>query len=291
MDQFNAPLFAQPFCQLDEGLPGGAKQTSALIRKMVGRSEHYSNQKNQAVVKVQGTVRLIITANNDAVLLQLAAEDYSEDDLDAFVNRMLHLRGQPEAAAMLIAHNAKDRATVDGWIQGDKIAKHAIWLALNRPIASGQRFLVEGEPTEMHRALVTRGDKRGAVLEWLAKYMSNPKQVDQAMTAKDETPLVVLGEGRFLVNTKAVSNGWGVYCDEKKLLTITEIGRVLGKLGAREKPRLGPRGGPRHRYHVINPDHVISWATGDVQVGDEDTMRANLHRPLSAKAAALEESS
>ena len=272
LDGFNADLFSNPFCRLDEGMPANVQHTSALIRSMLGSSEHSSNQKFMPAVKVLGNVRLMITANNDTVLQQLAKEDMGEADIEAFVSRILHIHGQPSAADIIKELNAKDRAIVDSWTHEDKLAKHVRWLMENRVITPGQRFLVEGEPTAMHRALITRGNARGSVLEWLVRFMMDPSKIKP-----EQKKLFRFGNGDLFINTQVVMDNFEFYCPNTQRLTLTSIGRILGQISTKYRAN---DSGDRVRFHKISTDVVFDWAAGDAQIGDVAVMRKNLMRVL-----------
>ncbi len=272
---FNA--FDVPFIVLDEGLTM-ARKTSAHIRHLIATGAHTINPKGMPQYVVNGYVRVMFTANNKNVFTQITSnEDLSEDDIDAIARRFIYFRMADEAPQWLTERNPNNRLT-NSWVEDDIIAKHVLWLNENhrKNVTPGKRFIVEGESSEVHRALVTRGEKRGLVLEWLAHFATNPKTVEQFYAVKRSEPLAKIGNGHLLVNTRAVAENWSIYGESSSPLTVTAIGRILGQISSRV--RLGQGDGPGVRYHNINFDHVLDWAGGDAQVGNLEKMRENFNR-------------
>ena len=265
--------FDNPFFVLDEGLTSINKTTSASIRNLIASGEHTINPKGLPQYKVVDYVRVMITANNSNVYAQLSNEELSGYDVDAIAQRFIHFMIRPEAADWLTERN-EGRKLTDTWVKGDLMARHVLWLAETRAVVPGKRFIVEGEPSEIHRALVTRGDKRGIVLEWLARYLTDPKKFDQTQSKEEKTAIV--GNGKLLVNTQAIVNGWALYREPEQKLTPTAIGKILGQL-SNGKVNPGGRGSSRTKYHDVRIEHVFDFAEGDAQVGDVWKMRENLN--------------
>jgi hypothetical protein len=155
------------------------------------------------------------------------------------------------------------------WVEGDRIAKHALWLAQHRQVVPGARFLVEGHVTEMHNLLATQGHVASLVCEALARYLADPNKFSRQPQAK----LIVCGNGKLLVNTSAISILAGLYLDESvRLPSSNKIGRALGNL-AKDQARVGTT-----RYWEVNSDLVIGWAER-TQIGDPDAMRQRIADP------------
>lgn len=251
----NSDMFACPMILLDEGLPRKASQTSAFIRNLIASSEHTFREKYIVNHKVQGCVRLMIAANNDRVLAQLANEDLSEVDIDAITDRFLHIKTDEAAAEWIREVNKIDRSIIDRWKTDDLMAKHALWLYQNRFVPQGRRFRIDGEAEEIARALIVRGDKQEMVLEWLARFVLMPKLLVDFYKQNKKQPLAMVGNGQLLVNVQAILD-----CSEKyrpgikDRLGPTTIGRVLKQLSHKTR-RLGERG-ERTKYHLVNYENV-----------------------------------
>lgn len=257
--EHNSLMFACPFILLDEGLSKKASQTSAFIRSLVASSEHTFSEKYIVNHKVLGCIRLMIAANNDRVLAQLANEDLNEVDIEAITDRFLHVKADADAAAWIREANKQDRTIIDRWKKDDLLAKHVRWMHENRSVPEGRRFRVDGEAEEIARALLVRGDKQELVLEWIARYCLDPKRLADFYRQSKKTPMAYIGNGQLLINVQAVLD-----CSEKyrpgikDRLGPTTIGRVLIQLSHGQR-RLGERD-DRIKYHLVNFDNVKKTA-------------------------------
>lgn len=280
MGDHNAELFRCPLVLLDEGLDSRSrKSASAFLRRLTGNSVFTFNEKYEPTRKVVGCVRLLIAANNDNVL-RFGDEELSALDLEAVIGRFLHLRVSRDASAWLEERNP-GRSMTNDWVAGGLIARHALWLRENRQFSHGRRFLVEGEATEMHKNMITRGQRNGLVLEWLSRYMSNPDALERRQAAGAvKMPRIRLGNQKLLVNTQGLIDAWATYLgSDTPKLTSQAIGHSLNQLSTGSKPKLGPRGA-RVQFHEIDVSLVFSWAEQN-QIGDLDAMQDNIGRVLA----------
>ena len=272
LGDFNSEMFRCPLVVLDEGLPKRKGDLSAQIRTLIGSSSFTLNEKYQAPITVHGSIRALITANNESVLA-LGDEDMSLQDLEAVAGRFLHVHAHTEAAEWLRIANT-GRALTAAWIRDDTIAKHALWLRDNRTVIPGKRFLVEGEQTDMHRRLLMQGDNNGLVFEWLARYTTNPIALETIYKGRREEPSAYIGDGEILINTQAVVDCWDSYMKgDFKCPSTGRVGRILTKLS----DGYGRARQSRKRLHRVKPELVLGWAIEN-QVGDEDRMLANISR-------------
>jgi hypothetical protein len=276
MGNFNAEMFRCPLICLEEGLPEKYQSASSFLRELVGSSTHTYSQKHVVTRKVVGAIRLLICANNDNVL-KFGDEEMSALDLEAVVGRFLHLRVHVDAAEWIDARNA-ERAMTSGWVDGDGIARHALWLARERGLDRGKRFLVEGETTAMHKALITSGNRNGAVLEWLVRFLDDPSKVESHYSGRQRMSRARAGNQQILVNTQAIVDCWELYLSEKSRITTTAAGRALNQLSSEDKPKLG-RAKDRAHFHQVDVELVFSWAQEN-QIGNLDRMGEHLTRQL-----------
>lgn len=273
---FNEELVRCPLVWIDEGVPGRRGNITAELRALVGRSSFTLSEKFLSSRIVQGCVRLMICANNENVLL-FGDTEMSTSDLEAVVGRILHVHAHREAAEWL-GQNNDGGALTRSWVEGDLIARHCLYLAENRDLVPGKRFLVEGDETQMHRKLVMQGETNGLVYEWLVRFATNPDAVTKAYRAKNQQPLALIGDGMVLVNTQCVIDCWRLYMPEDvRRPSTTRIGRVLGRL-ASMPVRAGKRG-DRARYHAIKADMILEWCR-EQQIGNEGRIEENLKNEL-----------
>lgn len=267
---FNADLFKCPLIYVDEGLPAGVKDISIKLRALIGATSFTSTEKYLANHDVIGSIRLLIGANNEAVLA-MGSEDMTAEDMKAVANRFLHLKAQDAAADWLILNNPGQCLTRH-WIAGDLLARHLLWLRDNRTVVAGKRFIVEGEHTDIHRRLLMQGERDGIIFEWIARFVDDPGLLTKVYTTRKEKPLALVGDGEILINSQSVADGWGLYMDKDsfKCPSTSIIGKVLKKLARGLAPG-------KRRYHDIKPGLILGWAA-DMQVGDTENMEKNIKR-------------
>jgi hypothetical protein len=276
--RFNTDMFACPFVWLNEGIDSTIRHSSVFIRELVAATSHDLEGKYDNVTRVIGAIRLYIAANNDNVLATIASEDMSEGDLPAVVQRFFHVKADPRSATYLKDHKRDLRS----WVEDDRIARHVLWLAKTRAteLADG-KFLVEGEASSIHRALINRGDKNELVLEWLANFIERPNKVLQAYASGGGPPLARVGDGGVFVNTKAFVDHQNIYrggkeLDRKLILLPGVASRILARLAGGRQRRFGDG---RERYHAVNPERVFEWAER-AQIGDVEVMKRNLAKVI-----------
>lgn len=277
---FNADMFSCPLIFFDEGAKESKSQnirgqSSTFIRSLIGSSEHSLNQKNQPIQKIVGCVRVLIAANNENVLSQIAGEDLSEADLEAVAGRFLHIKADSQAAQAFLVEN---KARLKSWTEEDLITRHVMHLVETRKIVPGKRFLVEGETSSIHRALINRGDRNELILHWLASLVTDPKKIENVYRAKKEEALALVGNGEVLVNTKAYADNYKVYDTEVSRIAPGAASRVFANLsgGRQVRPRIDES---RVRYHAINPERILEWVER-TQLGDIEKMKENIEREL-----------
>ena len=86
----------------------------------------------------------------------LEGEDLGQDDIEAVASKFLRIDVTDKPVNFLKALGGK-QGTQD-WVDGDRIAAHALWLKQNRVVVPGGRFLVGGHTGEDDEA-VSRADR------------------------------------------------------------------------------------------------------------------------------------
>lgn len=266
---------------IDEGLPLG-KSNSTDMREFISSRTHNCNPKGFRGFNAEGYPRVLVAANNLGVIAQLAQEELTTDDVNAIAERVIYFETLPAGAAWMDKYNVNNQITNE-WVDGNAVAKHLLWLAANHKIASpGKRFAVEGSMVDVHRDLVTRGHKEGIILEWIARFMTNPDEFYKQAAHAGLKNRIFVGDGRLLVNTAAIVGGWSFYGmkpNEEKF-TARAVGHVLAKWrrGGEVRVRTDDE---RPIFHEINPDYVFDYATGPAQIGDRSAMMRTLNRPIT----------
>jgi hypothetical protein len=243
------------------------------LRRLIGTSAHTLRRKYLPNTEVVGALRVILADNNGGIFAD-TREDLEGDDLEAVASKFLHVTVGQEPVDFLASLGG--RAATNAWVSGDRIAAHARWLAENRAVTPGNRFLVEGSATSMTHQLIIGGRFTSLVCEWLAGFLERPTPfIFQQGTA-------IVGTGRVLVSAEAISSHWSQYISSASHPpSKTKIGTALRKMS------LGlVRPGAGRRYHDVRPDLVLDWMRSN-GVGDLDAVAARVDGPLAPAGAAI----
>jgi hypothetical protein len=139
-------------------------------------------------------------------------------------------------------------------VDGDGIAKFALWLAKHRPVEKTGRFLVTGTDSALQRTLTTRRDLPDSVTNWCVAYLLNPAKIDSTGLMQ-----VRVKKGQLLVNARGISENWETYQTNRKPPPPGRISRALKSLCHEDKIQLKDNAGGRPRYHVFRTDLLIYW--------------------------------
>jgi hypothetical protein len=190
--QFAAGLLESPIVHLSEGASGA--DTSAAFRSLTGDRFHRVDRKHVDPITLIGHPRLMIGANNDDAL-PLGEVHHTRDDLDALLSRVLYVRASDDAREVLEATEGVDR-----WpLPGGAIPRHIAWLRADRGEAvraRGGRWLVAGQDSTWHRALMLRSGGNEGALGAIAE-AANP-------ATKNHAVWLVPKRGVALVNVSAL---------------------------------------------------------------------------------------
>lgn len=270
LGNFNADIASCPLILLDEAMPKELGDVSGALRTLVGSSSRTLARKHLPNAPLRGALRLIIGANNDNVL-KLGDEAMTLLDLEAVAERFLHVHVTPEAADFLASMGG--RVGTEAWVSGNLIARHALWLKQQRQIIPGKRFLVEGQPTVMHRKLVMQGSAQNLVFEWISRFLCDPSRLYKTYQTTKEAPKARVGDGLVLVNTQGVIDCWNTYMRaDIRTPAFNRVGQILRSI-ATEEVRYPERTGSR--YHSVQPALVVEWASEN-QVGEPEQLMARI---------------
>ncbi len=260
---FNASLTKCPLVFCDEHLPRihGRKMSPLDLRAHLGTSSRTLNRKHIAEADLSGCIRLMIAANNDRILIDTSEDNISADDLQANVQRFLVIHVSAEAGVYLKSIGGREGAK--HWVDGDLIARHVLWLVQNRKVATGMRFLVEGEMNAVHAAAMTSSGIRGALCDFMTSFVLQPHKA-RATVAKR----ILFGNGKLLVSTPAVCEAWEHYIRYGRPPTTTMVGTQLKGLSL-ATPRRIRVDGKRTIYHDINVDQLLVWVRAN-EAGDPE---------------------
>jgi hypothetical protein len=268
---FNEDLIRCPVIHADEGLPKGVKGLTEALRELIAGFTQTINRKHLPSVSMKGAVRLIVTTNGDNVLAAMGSEDFSLADLDAVAGRFLHLK-VPIDRKYLEALLAKNPDVLKSWIRDDLLARHILWLCATRTVVKKGRFLVEGELDDVHKQILTAGGGvRGLVLEWLARFLANPRPLQNQYKGTTSCVLFDEADAQTYINVNAIVDLWTSYMGEKRPAPpFHALSKALGlyTLGDKRSKDLNNR----MRYRKIKWDIILSWAD-EAGIGDIELMQ------------------
>ena len=267
--KFNAALARSPVVHVDEAFQvfDTSDNFSGAFRTLIGESERQLRRKNLPSATIRGCPRLIITANNaDALRL---SERLTKDDLTAIAQRILYVKHDRTAAEFLDFLGGREHTA--HWVRDPSggpgvITSHLAYLAKNREVSPGLRFLVEGEIGDWHRDLVSTAGIQGKILTALAHYVA--RGVPWPGFDLPDKP-----GGPLWVNTPSLHEKWGILTNEhapSEAHLAKALRAISGNLAARRRT-----GGQRLSCYGIPTDAILRQSAV-LQIGDPDLMLATL---------------
>jgi len=252
---FNEALTRCPLCFADEQLPKDFRGYSktAELRHHIQTLTRPLTRKHLPTIDCIGAMRTIVAANNEDVLS--TPENLSANDIEAIIERYLHIPCQDEAAEYL---ESVDTWADGGWVFGDKIAEHVLWLVQNHVWFKEGRFLIKPGDDALGREFSTRSGSRSSICQWLVGYLREPGKFDNEGKGNK---LVRVKDQRLLVNTQALVRCWDHYVTNEK---CPSTGAITTGLIALCVPNVRPRyfddNNKRVNYRVIDIENLIRWA-------------------------------
>lgn len=241
---WNTGIMNCPLVVADESIP--RELTSARLRRLVQDETQEVRQKFMDSLTVHGCLRLMITTNNHKVL------DFDENltinDVNAIASRFLVVRPDDAPARYLAALGG--RPGVADFVTGDRIAKHALWLAENHTdgIDESERFLLPPSQEMIERLRLTSGNIP-RIMGWISRWILDGGAILRSMVKADF--LRADGQEQTLaVSTHVVSQYWRDYSNARQPRE-EHIRAGLSLLG------LGKRG--RKGEHMITYETVRRW--------------------------------
>lgn len=277
VSSFNSAVVDCPLIFADEEIPRGV--SSGFIRDFVSARARQIRRKNMTETTQKGTIRLVIAANGPDIL-KFDREDLNVDDIEAVAARILYFKCSPEAAKYLKKLGGNE-GTAD-WVDGDRIAKHALWLRQNREAKRGTRFLVEGGVDVTHRNSIATsgGQTRSRAVEWICRAM-----LEDWM---EPNPGIRFGGGELYINASFVQQNWEKLLGDNRPPSLQQISKAFKPLTVKDQQEkrfdIGlkrPDGKCRRAdFYRIDPQYVYDNAS-TLQIGTEETFRGLINRPAA----------
>jgi hypothetical protein len=241
---FNSTLIGCPVVLADEVMPTdfqGRARTGPL-RQFVQARQRTLKRKFLPDSTLRGCIRLVLAANNREMLS--SNEQLTVNDIEAIVDRVLHIHVTDEPAMFLQRHR----------ITPDEIASHALWLSQTRKVDSSHRFLVTGSRTDLHRSLTTSSGLRSAVCHWLVAYLHEPHKVDVT-----KTRLIRKYDGSLYATSRGLIRHWPTYETNQDPPPIGPLSKALSGISIKKRLLKAGDGRPTWFWQV-DPENLCAWA-------------------------------
>lgn len=251
-EPFNDSLLQNPITLADEALPKNfrGQPETAKLRLFIQQRERTVRRKFIANAKLLGCTRTIICAHDISILR--STEHMSENEVTGTSERLLYIPCNPDAARFLETINTFER----GWVDGDKIAEHALWLRDNHPHQSQGRFYIKSANEEVVRMLSTGSGVKSMVCQFLVSYLLKTSEYNSSTNNKDGLIRVVNGE--LHVNVRGVSSMWKTAFPNEFPPSTSVLSAAISELSVRRAKLPGEEG--RVNYRVIENKNLFSWA-------------------------------
>lgn len=208
---FNDHIKHSPVILADESIPWEIRRDSGVIRRLITANVHSLREKYQANSTLEGSIRVVIAANNLNMLYN-PGEVLEQDDIQAMCDRILYVECDAREAE---------------YVPTTELADHILHLEATRTVIPDGRSWVIGADSALHRALRTRGRHRAAVCQWLLKFIEAPKLVGGHATRWRLGP-----EGCF-VAPRLLHSQWNVFMENERVLDLPALTNALYEISER----------------------------------------------------------
>ncbi len=256
-----------PIVCYDEGLPD-VRDFSTLFRRSVAGQSRVVNVKYQPTQRFEAYPRILITANDEEVIHDIAARTrvMSESDVAAVAERLLVLHAHQEAADWL-KRKGGWRLTA-GWAQSPTassnrvLARHNLWVWENKKAPPASRFLVEGNAAELvQREMAVRSGVASDVLKALIGYLQSMKR----RHATDRDHVAVFRGAVWVTSTSVVryiERNLGNFQGKVSEKYVAQVLRLNGCEQTTNAVMRNTHGGKkkRARWWRLDIDHLLDYA-------------------------------
>jgi len=235
--QYQSGLLKSPFLLVNESWPAKKdREISGVFRELTGGDTITVDEKHKPLMQINNPVRILLTANNDEMVQELAGnKDLSPEDRRAIADRLYHFENTNEAGDYLQSLGGREYTAKKGnrWVRGDGtgvsdyiVAQHFMYLYHNRHrYQKDNRFVMQGNVaghTDLMHRMLTSGHTT-PVVECLIAMIENPSNVDRG---------VFIGSNGVWVLTTAIDNLYHCrFADKTNFkLNIKTIDKVLCNL-------------------------------------------------------------
>lgn len=248
---FNEALTSCPLVLADEQLPESFYRGNSTgeLRQLIQARSFTLRRKHIKSSRLRGCLRLMICANN-ARLLE-TREDLSSSDVEAIIERFLYLHADHKACSFL---KTLGREQIRSFVEKDRIARFALYLAETRKVVQTGRFLVSGRDSALQRTLTTADRFASAICHWCVDYLLDPGKIDTMGTLG-----VRIQNNRLLVTAHTLATYWEMYSTNIKPPVVRKISQGLGRI-CDGKIQRKDANSKRTHYWPIKTENLKTWA-------------------------------
>jgi hypothetical protein len=220
----------------------------------------------QAPATLIGAPRVIFATNDEGAGAS-TDENLTSHDIAAIAERIIYVPVGEETTAYLESLKQQDPDIFHRWVEGGAIARHVLWLRDNLKVERQGRFLVIGDSEELLTALTTSAGVRSEVCQWCIGFLQNPKPVEANSAMRN---LVMIDDGAFLVNAKAIYEGWAQYLpNDRNPPRTAQISKALAGLSKPER-RYRRIGGRMIAFRELDLKFLVAWGESTGYATEED---------------------
>jgi hypothetical protein len=268
---FNDSLARCPLVFADENIPKdhGRPKIEELKRLITG-TRHRLARKFRDVLDLEGAARVIIAANDPSVVFGRAA--LTQEDIQALIDRFVYVSPHPDARRIL---NEVSKDTLRAWVEGNGIAKHALWLAENRQVDGTGRLACPADLGAMKDKLVIGTGLRWEILDWIVSYLSNPSLITPEFLRLRALakPVHITGRDTVWIRGESIFAYWDKFGDSKR---TPEKRRIIEEIG-HMCPTRASFG--NSMYRALDLEILMTWCkTADRDLPDLERTRAWLEK-------------
>lgn len=250
---FNDSVPRCPFIFGDEVLPTALKDAgTGEIREFIQNTNRKLSRKFEPLADMVGATRLFLAANNKNLIDMAGSnESLTVHDIEAITQRFFYFKAGPMAGEVL-----REMGGYPGvnpiFIEGDGIAKHALWLKQTRGekiFASGQRFMIAGGANDLARSLSIHSGLRGSICHVLAHCLAKPNPHLNTPDGSIRTE-----NGQLYTTAAGLLEAWKtVHGENVKLPSVNRINQALQGLS------MGETTLDKKRYMIVSTLFLRAW--------------------------------
>jgi hypothetical protein len=229
---FNGCLIEAPLVVLDEGI---AESMPNAFRSLTGSSMHKVVSKNRMPEDLFGCPRIVVTSNEPDPL-RLGREELSAWSEEALGRRILMFDVQQAAADWLLEYGGIE--ATDGWCKPEgELVCMLRWLAENRVVVPGKRFLVEGDAASWVANAHRRAGVSGDIVAAYAVYQDFEEEQATSQFVGSEPFRYFHGHKGFVgVSVRGLQQHWKTLVGDLKVPSHQRLSKALQQLSQQDVP-------------------------------------------------------